>query len=84
MLTLFFRPDAPHDYAAAKESDTAAFGRFHGAMLERGILLPPSQFETWFVSAAHQEANIDQTVRATQAIHEAAAAAATPRNGRQP
>jgi glutamate-1-semialdehyde 2,1-aminomutase len=84
MLTLFFRPEAPHDYTAAKESDTAAFGRFHAAMLERGILLPPSQFETWFVSAAHQEADIDQTVRAAhEAIHEAAATA-TPKNGSQP
>ncbi len=68
MLTLFFRPQAPRDYAEAREADTAAFGRFHGAMLERGVMLPPSQFETWFVSAAHREADIDETVRAA---HEA-------------
>ncbi len=68
MLTTFFRPAAPSDYAEAREADTAAFGRFHAAMLERGVMLPPSQFETWFVSAAHGEAEIDATV---VAAHEA-------------
>jgi len=63
-LTLFFRETAPHDYAEARECDTAAFGRFHAAMLERGVMLPPSQFETFFVSAAHSEAQIDATVNA--------------------
>jgi glutamate-1-semialdehyde 2,1-aminomutase len=68
MLTAFFRPGPPTDYAQAREADTAAFGRFHAAMLERGVMLPPSQFETWFVSAAHTEAEIDATV---VAAHEA-------------
>ncbi len=68
MVTLFFRPHAPTDYTEARESDTAMFSRFHGAMLERGVMLPPSQFETWFVSAAHTEADIDATV---SAAHEA-------------
>ena len=73
MLTLFFRPDRPRHYGEARESDTAMFARFHAAMLERGIMLPPSQFETWFVSAAHSEAEIDATV---VAAHEALRAAA--------
>ncbi|MEX0782033.1 MAG: glutamate-1-semialdehyde 2,1-aminomutase [Dehalococcoidia bacterium] len=64
MITLFFRADRPRDYTEARESDTRMFGRFHAAMLERGIMLPPSQFETWFVSAAHTEAEIDATVAA--------------------
>ena len=68
MLTTFFRSGPPTDYAQAREADTAAFGRFHAAMLERGVMLPPSQFETWFVSAAHTEAEIDATV---VAAHEA-------------
>ena len=68
MLTTFFRPGAPTNYAEARESDTAMFGRFHRAMLERGVMLPPSQFETWFVSNAHSEADIDATVNAA---HEA-------------
>ena len=78
MLTVFFRSEAPRDYAEARESDTAAFGRFHAAMRERGILLPPSQFETWFVSAAHTEADIDETVKAA---HEAMREAAPPPGG---
>ena len=68
MLTLFFRAAAPTNYAEAREADTGMFGRFHRAMLERGVMLPPSQFETWFVSAAHAEADIDLTVKAA---HEA-------------
>ena len=64
MMTLFFRDGPPANYADARESDTAAFGKFHAGMLKRGIMLPPSQFETWFVSAAHSEAEIDATVNA--------------------
>lgn len=67
-LTLFFRPEAPRDYSEARESDTAAFARFHAGMLARGIMLPPSQFETWFVSAAHGEAEIDATVTAAHEV----------------
>ena len=74
-LTLFFREQAPTDYAEARESDTAAFARFHAGMLKRGVLLPPSQFETWFISAAHNEAELDATVRAAhEALREAATA----------
>ncbi|GBD22433.1 Glutamate-1-semialdehyde 2,1-aminomutase [bacterium HR29] len=64
MLTLFFRAQPPANFAEAKECDTAAFARFHRAMFDAGVLLPPSQFETWFVSAAHTEADIDQAVTA--------------------
>jgi glutamate-1-semialdehyde 2,1-aminomutase len=78
MLTLFFRPDRPRDYAEARESDTAMFARFHAAMLERGIMLPPSQFETWFVSAAHSEAEIDATVVAAHDALRIAAPAGRP------
>jgi glutamate-1-semialdehyde 2,1-aminomutase len=73
-LTLFFRHESPRDYAEARESDTDAFSRFHAGMLKRGILLPPSQFETWFVSAAHTERELDATVRAAhEALREVAA-----------
>jgi glutamate-1-semialdehyde 2,1-aminomutase len=68
MLTLFFRPSPPADYAQARQSDTVAFAAFHRGMLERGIMLPPSQFETWFVSAVHTEADIDQTVNAAHDV----------------
>ena len=66
MLTVFFRASAPADYAEARESNTAAFGAFHRSMLEQGIMLPPSQFETWFVSSAHGEADIDATIAAAR------------------
>jgi glutamate-1-semialdehyde 2,1-aminomutase len=72
MLTLFMRRERPRSFAEAKESDTALFGRFHRGMLERGIMLPPSQFEAWFVSAAHTETAIDATVNAAHdALREA-------------
>jgi glutamate-1-semialdehyde 2,1-aminomutase len=73
MLSLFFRQTQPRDYDEARTADTAAFARFHRAMRQRGILLPPSQFETWFVSLAHNETEIDSTIRAAgDALREAA------------
>jgi glutamate-1-semialdehyde 2,1-aminomutase len=65
-LTAFFRDSAPTNYAEATTSDTEAFGRFHRAMLERGIHLAPSQYEGWFLSLAHDEALIDQTIEAAR------------------
>ena len=56
----FFRDSAPRNYRQVKECDTAAFSRFWKAMLEAGIFLPPSQFETNFLSAAHTELDIKQ------------------------
>jgi glutamate-1-semialdehyde 2,1-aminomutase len=67
LLTLFFAPVAVRNYADAKQSDTARFGAFHRAMLGQGILLPPSQFEAWFVSAAHSDDDLDRTLRAVGA-----------------
>jgi glutamate-1-semialdehyde 2,1-aminomutase len=64
LLTVFFLDAAPGNYEEAKRADTQAFARFHGAMLEQGVHLPPSQFEAWFVSLAHEEADIDRTVAA--------------------
>jgi glutamate-1-semialdehyde 2,1-aminomutase len=67
MLTPFFRGAAPGDYGQARECDTGAFARFHALMLQRGVLLPPSQFETWFVSLAHDEATVDASIDAARA-----------------
>ncbi|HVB34711.1 MAG TPA: glutamate-1-semialdehyde 2,1-aminomutase [Patescibacteria group bacterium] len=64
LLTLFFTGDPVRDYASAKRSDTGLFARFFREMLGRGILLPPSQFEALFVSAAHTEADLDRTIEA--------------------
>jgi glutamate-1-semialdehyde 2,1-aminomutase len=67
LLTLFFRNPQPANFAEAKASDTAAFGRFFHAMLDAGVLLAPSQFEAWFVSAAHDDDVIDATLEAAEA-----------------
>jgi glutamate-1-semialdehyde 2,1-aminomutase len=64
MFTLFFTTDSVTDYASAKTSDTAKFGRFHAAMLEEGIYLPPAQFEAAFLSDAMGDAEIELLVEA--------------------
>ena len=63
MFTIFFTSAPVTDYDSAKKSDTARFAAFHRHALERGIYLPPSQFEAAFVSAAHTEEDIQNTVR---------------------
>jgi glutamate-1-semialdehyde 2,1-aminomutase len=68
MWTLFLGVDAVTDADGARAADTAAFGRFFAAMLERGIYLPPSQFEAAFVSLAHSDDDIDATVRAAHEV----------------
>jgi len=64
MVTVFFGPGPVTDYATAKVSDTARFGRFFHAMLKRGVALPPAQFEAAFVSLAHGPAEIEATLQA--------------------
>jgi glutamate-1-semialdehyde 2,1-aminomutase len=66
LLTLFFADQAVCDYATARTSDCARFAAFSHKMLNRGILLPPSQFEALFVSAAHTDADIDATLSAAR------------------
>jgi glutamate-1-semialdehyde 2,1-aminomutase len=55
MFKYFFRESPPRNYREAKESDTGAFADLWKGMLNRGIFLPPSQFETNFLSAAHTD-----------------------------
>ncbi|MDQ3181929.1 MAG: glutamate-1-semialdehyde 2,1-aminomutase [Acidobacteriota bacterium] len=64
MFTMFFTDREVTDFDSAKTSDTKAFGRYFNLMLENGIYLPPSQFEAWFVSAAHSRRDFDKTVKA--------------------
>ncbi len=61
-FTLFFAKDPVVDFASAKRSDMARFGRFFHGMLKRGVYLPPAQLEAGFVSAVHTEADVDQAV----------------------
>jgi glutamate-1-semialdehyde 2,1-aminomutase len=67
MLTLFFTPGKVRSFDDAKKSDTARFGKWHGAMLARGQYWPPSQYEAAFISAAHTEADLDKTIAAADA-----------------
>jgi len=67
MITVFFCAGPVTDYATAKQSDTKRFGRFFHAMLARGVYLPPAQFEAAFVSLAHGEREIDETIAAAAA-----------------
>src|SRR5208337_5190617 len=67
MWTWFFTREPVTNYEQAARSDSAAFGRFHRAMLEQGIWLPPSQFEAAFMSFAHTDADIAATIAAARA-----------------
>ncbi|MDP4200105.1 MAG: glutamate-1-semialdehyde 2,1-aminomutase [Bacteroidota bacterium] len=67
MLCLFFTANPVTNFDQAFKSDTAAFGNYFRAMLERGIYLAPSQFEAMFVSAAHSNADIERTIEAQRA-----------------
>ncbi|HSE49546.1 MAG TPA: glutamate-1-semialdehyde 2,1-aminomutase [Terriglobales bacterium] len=66
MFTWFFQPGKVTDWDSAAKSDTAAFGKWHRAMLERGVYLPPSQFEAAFLSGAHTEDEVRLTVEAAR------------------
>jgi glutamate-1-semialdehyde 2,1-aminomutase len=64
MLTPFFSDRTVTDYAMARASDTRRYAAFFHTMLDLGISPPPSAFETWFVSTAHGDAEIDHTIKA--------------------
>ncbi|MDR3745786.1 MAG: glutamate-1-semialdehyde 2,1-aminomutase [Acidobacteriaceae bacterium] len=66
MFTWFFTGEPVTDYASAARSDSAAFARFHGRMMQAGVWLPPSQFEAAFVSTAHGEAEVDLVLEAAR------------------
>ena len=75
MFSIFFTDAEVVDYDSAKTQDTAAFKAFFHAMLSRGVYLPPSAFESWFVSAALDDAALEQIGAALPAAARAAAAA---------
>ena len=76
LLTLFFAEGPVRNYDDAKKSDTRRFAAFFNEMLERGVFLPPSQFEALFVSAAHSEQDIHRTIAACrESLHAVSAAA---------
>ena len=68
MFTWFFTPGPVRDFATAEASDTKRFAQFHRGMLDRGIWLPPSQFEAAFLGAAHTMHHVEQTVGAAREV----------------
>ena len=73
MLTLFFNTEPVRNYSISKRNNTELFARFFHGMLDAGIYLPCSQYEAWFVSTAHTEADIKHTIEiATQVLQQLA------------
>ncbi len=66
VVTPFFTSEPVTDFQSALKADTGAYGAFFRGMLARGIYPPPSQFEAWFISAAHSQRDIDVTIRAAR------------------
>ncbi len=64
MMTVFMREGAVTDFAAASASDSESYAALFRGLLERGVYVPPSQFECWFVSTAHGDEEITRTVEA--------------------
>lgn len=81
MFSVFFRGEPVRDYADAKDQDTAAFAAFFHELLRRGVHLPPSAFEAWFVSAAHDDAAVEHVLEALPYAARAAASASRGSRG---
>jgi glutamate-1-semialdehyde 2,1-aminomutase len=75
LFSVFMTTDPVGDYDAARGQDVAAYARFFHAMLDRGVYLPPSAFEAWFVSTVHGEAEVDRVLTAAGEAARVAAAA---------
>ncbi len=70
LLSVFFTSCRVTDYESVTSSDTERFSRFFSYMLDNGIYLAPSQYEAWFISAAHSDEDIDRTCRLIEAYQE--------------
>lgn len=68
LSTIFFHPGGVSSNAEAKEADTATYARYFRGMIERGIYLPPSQFECIFLSMAHTQEDFDRTASAMDEV----------------
>jgi glutamate-1-semialdehyde 2,1-aminomutase len=68
LVTLFFAALPPRNYEEARACDLDAYAAFCRGMLDRGIYLPPSQFEAWFPSLAHDETHVERTVAAAREV----------------
>ena len=74
LFTIFFTETPVDSYKAAMTSNTEQFKVFFQAMLNQGFYLPPSQFECWFVSQAHSDEDIENTIKAAEIAFQAVAA----------
>jgi glutamate-1-semialdehyde 2,1-aminomutase len=63
MFQIFFNNDSVKDYVSAKKSDTKLYKRFFDELLKEGVFVPPSQFETCFVSYSHSKSDVSSTVK---------------------
>ena len=66
LLTVFFRDGIPRDLDEVKQCDFDGYGAFCRGMLDRGVYLPPSQYEAWFPSLAHTEEHVERTIAAAR------------------
>lgn len=73
MMTMYFTSGPVTDFDSASKVDRERYARFFVAMLDRGVMLPPSQFETFFISAAHSDRDIDNTLDTAKHAFQAAA-----------
>ena len=66
MLTLFFHDQPVRSFDDVQKADHEKFGRFFRGMLDRGVYLPPSGYEAWFVSTSHDDKSIEDTIDAAK------------------
>jgi len=66
LMTVFFTSNQVTDMDSASATDREAFGEFFHGMVDDGVYLPPSQFEAWFVSTAHTDADIESTLESVK------------------
>ena len=78
LFSIAFRATAPRDYDEARDQESFRYPPFFHALLDAGVSLPPSVFEAWFVSAAHDDGAVARVLDALPAAARAAAAATAP------
>ncbi|WP_283139181.1 glutamate-1-semialdehyde 2,1-aminomutase [Rhizohabitans arisaemae] len=76
LFSIFFGPDAVTDFAGARRQNTAVYSAFFHTMLDQGVYLPPSAYEAWFLSAAHDDEAVERIAQALPVAAKAAAAVA--------
>lgn len=68
MFTIFFSNGPVENFEDAKKSDTKRFAKYFHGMLERGVFIPPSQYEAWFVSTSHEEEDLHHTIHSHELV----------------